>query len=162
MTATQPQVTVSQPQLTTGRAATPFMTETRAALVLALFIGGVVAGVVVQRVTDTGARANPYSSLDRVEEPAQTAAVANALANNDPKTLAGLLDNQTLSDLRDALTDPMGAPMADIRSVKFVGATAKNGRTLAGYVATGKDMQGSDAIVGFVLNVENGQIVGVN
>lgn len=162
MTATQPEVTVSQPQLTTREGAKPFMTEARAALVLALFIGGVVAGVVVQRVTDTGARANPYPSLDRVEEPAQTAAVAGALANNDAKTLAGLLDNQTLSDLREALMSPVGAPMADIRGVKFVGATGKNGRVLAGYVATGKDMQGSDSIVGFVLNVENGRIVGVN
>lgn len=162
MTAAQPQVTVSRPQPTAGRTSAPFMTEARAAFVLALFIGGVVAGVVVQRVTDSGGRVNPYPSLDRIEEPAQTSAVASALANNDAKTLAGLLDNQTLSDLRDALTDPMGAPMADIRSVKFVGATAKNGRILAGYIATGKDMQGSDAIVGFVLNVENGRIVGVN
>ena len=136
--------------------------EARAILVLSLFIGGVVAGVAVQRITDTGGRANPYPSLDRVEEPAQTAAVATALANNDAKSLAQLLDNQTLSDLRDALMSPMGAAMADIRNVKFVGATGKSGRVLAGYVVTGKDLQGSDAIVGFVLNVENGQIVGVN
>ena len=138
------------------------MNEARAVLVLSLFVFGVVAGVAVQRVTDTGTRANPYPSLDRVEEPAQTAAVANALSNNDAKALAGLLDNQTLSDLRDALMSAEGAPMADIRSVKFVGATGKSGRILAGYILTGKDMQGSDAIVGFVLNVENGQIVGVN
>lgn len=138
------------------------MSEARAVLVLTLFVFGIVAGVAVQRVTDTGARANPYPSLDRVEEPQQTANVAAALSNNDAKALAGLLDNQTLTDLRDALMSPEGAPMADIRSVKFIGATAKSGRTLAGYVVTGKDMQGSDAIVGFVLNVENGQIVGVN
>ena len=138
------------------------MNEARAALVLSLFVGGILAGAVVQRVTDTGTRANPYPSLDRLEEPTQTAQVANALANNDPKTLASLLDNQTLSDLRDALMSPTGAPMADIRTVKFIGATGKSGRTLAGYVVTGKDMQGSDAIVGFVLNMENGQIVGVN
>jgi hypothetical protein len=131
-------------------------------MVLTLFVFGIVAGVALQRVTDSGARENPYPSLDRVEEPTQTAAVATALANNDAKSLAQLLDNQTLTDLRDALTDPMGAPMADIRNVKFVGATGKSGRILAGYVVTGKDMQGSDAIVGFVLNVENGQIVGVN
>lgn len=138
------------------------MTEGRAVMVLALFVFGLVGGVALQRVTDSGARENPYPSLDRVEEPSQTAAVATALSNNDAKSLAQLLDNQTLSDLREALTDPMGAPMADIRSVKFVGATGKSGRILAGYIVTGKDMQGSDAIVGFVLNIENGQIVGVN
>ena len=138
------------------------MSEGRAILIVALFIGGLFGGVAVQRVTDTGARANPYPSLDRVEEPGETAAVATALQNSDAKALASLLDNQTLSDLRDALTSPAGAPIADIRSVKFVGATGKSGRVLAGYVVTGKDVQGSDAIVGFVLNLENGQIVGVN
>ena len=138
------------------------MNEGRAIMILSLFVGGLALGVVVQRVTDVGARANPFPSLDRVEEPAQTAAVATALSNNDPKSLAQLLDNQSLTDLRDALMAPTGAPLADIRNVKFVGATGKAGRVLAGYVVTGKDMQGSDAIVGFVLNVENGQIVGVN
>jgi hypothetical protein len=138
------------------------MTEARAVLVLALFVGGIVAGVGLQRVTDTGARENPYPSLDRLDEPAQSAAVATALQNNDAKSLARLLDNQTLTDLKDALMAPTGAPIADIRNVKFVGATGKSGRILAGYIVTGKDMQGSDAIVGFVLDLENGQIVGVN
>ena len=138
------------------------MNEARAAFVLALFVGGIAAGVVLQRATDTGGRSNPYPSLDRVEEPTTTAEVAAALLNNDPKSLARLLDNQTLTELRDALMSPMGAPMSDIRSVKFVGATSKAGRVLAGYAVSGKDMQGSDAIVGLVLDVENGQIVGVN
>jgi len=138
------------------------MNEARAALILGLFIGGVVAGVVVQRVTDPGVRANPYASLDRLDEPGQTAEVAQALLNNDPKALARILDSETLTALRDALMSPMGAPMADIRQVKFVGATGKANKVLAGYVLTGKDMSGTDAIVGFVLDLENGQIVGVN
>ncbi len=138
------------------------MNEARAALVLALFVGGLLSGAVLQRVTDTGGRTSPYPSLDRVDEPTSSAEVAGALLNNDPKALARLLDNATLTNLRDALMSPMGAPMADIRNVKFVGATSKAGRVLVGYVVTGKDMQGSDAIVGVVLDVENGQIVGVN
>jgi hypothetical protein len=136
--------------------------EARAVMVLALFIGGVVAGVVVQRVTDFGPQQNPYPTLDRVAEPRAASEVASALASSDAKTLAGLMDNETLTALKDAITDPVGAPIADIRSVKFVGATEKDGRTLAAYVVTGKDMQGTDAIVGFVLDVENGEIVGVN
>jgi hypothetical protein len=136
--------------------------EARAAMVLALFVGGLAVGVVLQRVTDTSARSNPYPSLDRVDEPASTALVAGALLNNDPKALATLMDNEILTSLRDALTSPTGAPMADIRDVRFVGATSKGGRVLVGYVVKGKDMQGSDAIVGVVLDVENGQIVGVN
>lgn len=138
------------------------MNEARAAVVLALFLGGIVGGVVLQRVTDTGARANPYPSLERVAEPPASAEVASALVNNDAKTLARLLDTDTLGALREALTSPAGTAMADIRSVRFVGATEKEGRVLAGYVVTGKDSQGSDAIVGFVFGVENGEIVGVN
>ena len=138
------------------------MTEARAAMILALFIGGIVGGVAVQRVTDPGVRANPYASLDKIDEPGQSAQVAAALLNNDPKELARIMDSTTLSALRDALMSPMGAAMADIRQVKFVGATARAGKVLAGYVLTGKDMSGTDAIVGFVLNLENGQIVGVN
>ncbi len=138
------------------------MNEARAALVLALFVGGLLSGAVLQRVTDSGGRANPYPTLDRVDEPQVSGMVATALLNNDPKALAKLLDNGTLTNLRDALMSPMGAAMADIRNVRFVGATQKANRVLAGYIVTGKDMQGSDAIVGVVLDVENGQIVGVN
>jgi hypothetical protein len=121
-----------------------------------------VSGIVLQRVTDSSGRANPYPSLDRVDEPAATAEVAAAILNSDATTLAKLVDTQTLTSLRDALTSPMGAPMSDVRSVKFVGATSKAGRVLAGYVLSGKDAQGSDAIIGFVLDIEHGQIVGVN
>jgi hypothetical protein len=138
------------------------MNEARAALVLALFVGGLLSGAVLQRLTDSGGRANPYPTLDRVDEPQVSGMVATALLNNDPKALAKLLDNGTLTNLRDALMSPMGAAMADIRNVRFVGATQKANRVLAGYIVTGKDMQGSDAIVGVVLDVENGQIVGVN
>ena len=138
------------------------MSEVRAAFVLSLFIGSIVAGVVVQRVTDTGVKENPYSQLDKIEEPAVSAEVATAIANGDAKVLADRLDTDTLTALRDALMSPAGAPIADVRSVRFVGATGKGSRILAGYVLSGKDMSGIDAIVGFVLDVENGQIVGVN
>ena len=138
------------------------MTEARAAFVVALFLGSIVVGGLMQRYTDTSVRENPYAQLDRLEEPAVTASVAAALLNGDSKTLAQRLDTDTLSALRDALMSPSGAPIADVRNVRFVGATGKGTRILAGYVLSGKDMSGLDAIVGFVLDVENGQIVGVN
>lgn len=138
------------------------MSEARAIVVLALFVGGIVAGVAVQRATDAGIRESPYPSLDRIEEPSASSVVATALANNDAKGLARVMDGETLKALKDALIDPLGAPLADIRAVRFVGATEKSGHVLAGYLVTGKDTQGSDAIVGFVLDVENGVIVGVN
>lgn len=138
------------------------MTEARAAFVVALFIGSIVVGGLVQRYTDSSVKENPYAQLDRLEEPAVTAAVATALLNGDSKMLAQRLDTDTLSALREALMSPSGAPIADVRNVRFVGATGKGTRILAGYILSGKDMSGIDAIVGFVLDVENGQIVGVN
>ena len=138
------------------------MNETRAVFVLTLFVFGLMSGVVVNRLLDPGTRANPYSSLDKVDEPQESAQLAAALSNNDAKSLAGLMNNDTLGSLRDALMSPMGATLVDIRSVKFVGATTKSGKTLAGYIVNGKDAQGSDAIIGFVLDIEHGQIVGVN
>lgn len=138
------------------------MSEARAVVVLALFVGGIVGGVVLQRVTDSAIRTSPYPTLERIAEPQPGARVATALAANDPRALARLMGNETLTALKDALTDPLGAPIADIRKVKFVGATERDGHVLAGYLVTGKDIQGTDAIVGFVLDVENGEIVGVN
>lgn len=138
------------------------MSEARAAVVLALFLGGMVGGVVLQRVTDAGVPQNPYPSLDRVEEPAIGAQVAAALLNNDSRAVAQLVAPDALTALRDALMSPMGTPVMDIRSVRFLGATQKNGTTLAAYVLTGKDVQGTDAIIGFVFDIQNGEIVGVN
>jgi hypothetical protein len=138
------------------------MSEARAAFVVALFLGSIVVGALMQRYTDSSVRENPYAQLDRLEEPAVTASVAAALLNGDSKTLASKLDTDTLSALRDALMSPSGAPIADVRNVRFVGAAGKGTKILAGYVLSGKDMSGLDAIVGFVLDVENGQIVGVN
>ena len=60
------------------------MNETRAVLVLALFFGGLVAGVVVQRVTDNGGRANPYPSLDRVR-PLRGSCIISFSANANPR-----------------------------------------------------------------------------
>ena len=139
------------------------MTEGRAIFMLSLFVGAIVAGVVTQRVVaSTGQRENPYPTLERVEEPSITANIASAIVNNDARTLARLVDTETLKALQQALLSPLDRPIADVRSVRFLGATAKGNRVVAAYVLTGKDLGGDDAIVAFVLDVENGEIVGVN
>jgi hypothetical protein len=139
------------------------MTEGRAIFMLSLFVGAIVAGVITQRVVaSTGQRENPYPTLERVDEPSITANIASAIANNDARTLAHLVDTETLKSLQQALLSPLDRPIADVRSVRFLGATAKGNRVVAAYVLTGKDLGGDDAIVAFVLDVENGEIVGVN
>jgi hypothetical protein len=133
------------------------MSSARAALILATFLGGLVGGVLVYAVTDKGADPNPYASLPRAAEPAVTAEVAQALANDDAKTLSNMLDMTVLQQLQTAIE-----PLTDIRSMKFVGAVEKNGRVLAAYVAGGRISDGTDIVRGFVLSVAGDQIVGVN
>ena len=129
----------------------------RTALILATFLGGLVTGVFVYAVTDRGADANPYASLPKTEEPAVTAEVARAMASDDARALASRLDMEVLQQLQTAIE-----PLAEIRSMKFVGAVEKNGRTLAAYVAGGRTTEGVDVLVGLVLRVSGDQIVGVN
>lgn len=129
----------------------------RAALILATFLGGLLTGVVLYAVTDRGADANPYASLPRAAEPAVTADVARAILSDDAKALANQLGMEVLQQLQTAIE-----PLADIRSMKFVGAVEKSGRVLAAYVLGGRTSDGTDVLVGFVLNVTGDQIVGVN
>jgi hypothetical protein len=129
----------------------------RSALILATFLTGLVTGVVLYAVTDRGTEANPYAALPRAVEPAVTADVAQAILSDDAKALANQLDMEVLQQLQTAIE-----PLADIRSTKFVGAVEKGGRVLAAYVAGGKTSDGTDVLVGFVLNVTGDQIVGVN
>ncbi len=133
------------------------MNNARAALILATFLTGLVTGVVFYAVTDRGTDANPYATLPKALEPAVTADVARAIQSDDAKVLANLLDMEVLQQLQTAIE-----PLADIRSMKFVGAVEKSGRVLAAYVAGGKTSDGTDVLVGFVLNVTGDQIVGVN
>lgn len=129
----------------------------RAALILATFLGGLLTGVVLYAVTARGADANPYASLPRAAEPAVTADVARAILSDDAKALANQLDMEVLQQLQTAIE-----PLADIRSMKFVGAVEKSGRVLAAYVLGGRTSDGTDVLVGFVMNVTGDQIVGVN
>ncbi len=133
------------------------MNSAHAALILATFVGGLVVGVVVYAVTDKGADANPYASLPPAAEPAVTAEVARAVANNDSRGLANDMDMEVLQQLKTAIE-----PLVDIRSIKFLGAVEKNGRVLAAYVAGGRTSDGTDILRGFVLRVAGDQIVGVN
>jgi hypothetical protein len=142
----------SAPALKTGH-----ISSTKAAVILATFLGGLVIGVVTYAVTDRGADANPYASLPRTAEPAVTAEVARAMAADDARALSNQLDMEVLEQLQSAIE-----PLADIRSMKFVGAVEKSGRVLAAYVAGGRTSDGTDVLVGFVLRVTGDQIVGVN
>lgn len=133
------------------------MNSGRAVLILATFLGGLLSGVIFYAVADKGTDANPYASLPKAAEPMVTADLARAVQADDARGLANQLDMEVLQQLQTAIE-----PLAEIRSMKFVGAVEKSGRVLAAYVAGGKTVDGTDVLVGFVLNVTGDQIVGVN
>ena len=124
---------------------------------LALFVIGVVAGVVLHSFVDRGPGENPYPQLAKVDEPRAAHDVVQAIAQDDAGALAKYLPSDQLSALDTALK-----PIVDVRSTKFVGAVENEGRVLSAYVATGKTTEGIDFVVGFVLRVANDQVVGVN
>jgi len=124
-----------------------------------VFLTGLLSGVIAQAVTAGGPPASPYATLETSgNEPPVAADVRLAILNNDPRALAQLIaDEELLQSLSDALQ-----PLLDIREVKFVGAVDKDGRILSAYVAKGRDTNGQGMIVGYVLRVQNDEVVGVN
>jgi hypothetical protein len=131
--------------------------EARAAATLSLFAIGILIGVVVHAFVDRGPVDNPYATLSRVDEPRVAHDVVAAIAADDARSLAKLVDSTMLNDLDQALR-----PISDVRTTKFVGAVENEGTLLSAYVVTGKTTEGIDFVVGFVLRVANDQVVGVN
>lgn len=143
--------------------AVPTMHPARTALTLALFLGGLVAGVVTYRLVDQPEQTTTYPTLEKSDaEPRVTAVLAEAIRSEDSAALASVISPENLGKLREAL-QPTGTPIAEVRSLAFKGAATNNsGRTLVAYVANIRDMSGMDIPVGFVLQVQDDQIVGVN
>lgn len=120
---------------------------------------GLLAGVIAQAVTASGPQANPYATLETsAMEPPAAADVRLAILNDDPRALASLIgDEELLQALSEALQ-----PLLDVREVKFIRAVDKDGKILSAYVAKGRDASGQGMIVGYVLRVQNEEVVGVN
>jgi len=131
--------------------------QVRAFGTLALFVLGLVVGIVAHQIVDRGPGESPYPALSKTNEPAAARDVVQAIANDDAASLSKMLAAEQLTDLSTALQ-----PIIDVRGTKFVGAVESEGRLLSAYLVTGKTSEGSDFIVGFVLRVANDQVVGVN
>jgi hypothetical protein len=131
--------------------------EARALSTLSLFAVGILAGVVAHTFLDKGPADNPYPALPRVDEPRAAHDVIAAVGADDAQALSRMLESSMLTDLDTAIQ-----PIVDVRTTKFVGAVESEGRLLSAYVITGKTQEGIDFVVGFVLQVRNDQVVGVN
>jgi hypothetical protein len=127
------------------------------AAILALFVLGVVAGVTVGQATRPRPPASPFPGLPLTSEPAIGAQVAAAIANDDARGLARSVDGQMLGALGQSLE-----PIVNVFEVRFVGAVEKSGDTLSAYVVQGRDLQGTQLLVGYVLRVRGDKVIGVN
>jgi len=125
--------------------------------VLALFVLGLVAGVTVGQATRPRPPVSPFPPLPLVSEPAVAAQVTAAIASDDARALARSVDGQMLGALGESLV-----PITDVFEVRFVGAVEKSGDTLSAYVVQGRDLQGTQLLVGYVLRVRGDKVIGVN
>jgi hypothetical protein len=132
-------------------------TQLRTSLTILLFVAGVVGGVVALRLpspVQQGA-ADHTPTLERSAiEPFPAAAVAAAVATNDAHGLAQAVDADTLTSIQTQLK-----PLVSYESVTFVGATARGGDTLAGYIVRGRNGDGALGIVGLVIRLRDGKVV---
>lgn len=133
------------------------MNKLGTAAILVLFVVGLVGGVSVSQLTRTRAPVSPYPALPVTGEPAAAAEVVAAIANDDARALARLLDGTLLDTLGQALD-----PVLQVYDVKFVGASEKAGDTLSAYVVQGRALQGDQLLVGVVFRVRGDKVVAVN
>ncbi len=134
------------------------MSRARAIVTIGIFAAGIGLGIAAQVLTAAAPPASRYQSLPVTEEPAPAAAIVAAIRNDDAKALAGMIDDPDLLKLLGTAI----SPIVDVSDVKFVGAVDRNGRVLSAYTVTGKTQMGMKVILGFVLTVQNGEVVGVN
>lgn len=133
------------------------MSSAGANLTLGIFLGGLVLGLVGERLLAPAAQPTPYAALPPATEPSAAAIVVAAIIRDDARGLAKSLDQDVLKSLGQALE-----PIVEVTELRFVGATELDGRAMAAYIAKGRDLTGEKRIVGFVLRVQDDQVVGVN
>lgn len=125
--------------------------------VLALFALGLVAGIAVGQATRPRPPVSPFPPLPPASEPAVAAQVAAAIANDDARGLARTVEGELLGALGQSLE-----PITNVFEIRFVGAVEKSGDTLSAYVVQGRDLQGTQLLVGYVLRVRGDKVIGVN
>jgi hypothetical protein len=129
----------------------------RVAVTIVLFVAGLALGYLAQSVSSAAPPRAAFNSLERVGEPSAAAAVASAVARDDARGLSQLLEEDVLQELASGIE-----PLIEVTEVRFTGATERDDRVLAAYVAKGRDNQGGKWVIGFVLRVEGDNVVGVN
>ncbi len=129
----------------------------RSIVVLLLFAAGVAAGIAGYVGLNPGPAPAPYPPLTGAPEPEAAHALAAALKTNDADALA----SRVLPPIASALSNAL-QPIVEVTDVTYLGTVEHDGRDLAGYIVSGRDVQNQDQIVGIVVDVMDGSIVGIN
>jgi hypothetical protein len=129
----------------------------RSVAIVALFIVGIVAGIGGFVALNPAPPPVRYPELAGAPEPPVAHALAAALKANDADGVASHVLSTVASSLSDALK-----PIVDVTDVTYVGTVEHDGRDLAGYIVAGRDQQSQKQIVGFVVDVVNDEIIGIN
>ncbi|HEY3523527.1 MAG TPA: hypothetical protein VGK63_07460 [Candidatus Limnocylindrales bacterium] len=129
----------------------------RSVAVVLLFLVGVLGGVAGYVGLNPVASPTPYPALAGAPEPEAAHALAHALKANDADAVANGVLPPIASNLSDALQ-----PIVKVSDVTYLGTVEQDGRDLAGYIVSGKDEQNQKQIVGFVVDVVDDNIVGIN
>jgi hypothetical protein len=129
----------------------------RTSIVLVVFLGGLLVGVVAMALMPRPAPVeSPYPALGAVPEPPIAAAVAQAVESGDAASLAAALDEESVRGLGRAI-----GPVPIIEEVRFSGTAALGDNILVGYLVIGSDGQGP-SISGFTVTVDQGgTVVGI-
>jgi hypothetical protein len=120
-------------------------------------VAGIAAGIVGFVGLNPAPNPTPYPRLAGVPEPESAHGLAAALEANDADAVA----NRVLPPIANALSNAL-QPIVEVTDVTYLGTVEHDGRDLAGYIVTGHDDQSQDEIVGVVVDVLDGNIVGIN
>jgi hypothetical protein len=136
----------------------------RSAVVLGMFAGATVAGVLFYNGQRTTLPQGEYPSVATVPEPAAAHAIVELIVSNDAPALAKVLEADALEALSGALRtiDGSSQPLVEVTEVRYLGAVKMDEQTIVSYLARGRDPVGEKWVVGFALRVQGDMVVGVN
>ena len=142
----------------------PLVRIVRSIVLLGMFGGAVVAGIVVYTLQAPAPSPGTYPSVPTTAEPAAAHEIVELIVADDAPALASKLDAESLQALAGALStvEPAPQPLVTVTSVKYLGAVALEEQTVVSYLARGRDAAGTDWVVGFALRVQGDEVVGVN
>lgn len=138
----------------------------KSALAIALFAGGVIAGVMVYSGTQARVEYGPYPPLPEAAEPRVADELTDLVVDGQDRALAERYGPDLIEELQAALR--FGSPevgmenIVDVTDIKYLGTVSDGREQLAMYNIYGVTSGGLPVITGLSLRVSDGEVIGVN